>query len=358
MLSHRNVCKILLAVFAIAASSGLLGFAGPAAAATVTTINAGNGAYLAGTVTVSNNGSSVTVTYETVSGDTPTRDWKLAETHLDVQCDPSGFPTTGGGNPQPGQFAYTTEHDPPVDSFSYTVQAPEGCAVACLDSIVLAAHAALIAIDPATGQQIGEETGWGDGTRFCPVRMPGGGGGGGGCGNWGTWFEAPLGGAVVKAASVRWRSFANTSSSELLVGRGSLTNAPNLTEAHYIWLRPGTYDVTFTYDRNALTLVATIAPGGASVTYQLSQPLAQMDSFDVALTDRDRNSQVDISNVKLDGMPVGSFVGDGTRHVYGFPSNLLDDGFVFTGTISISGNFSNTAELSKVEIAVGRCLAN
>lgn len=342
MSKSRHSRRLLGLVFAMAAL-GLLGVAVPAAAVTVVPINAGNGAYVAGTVTVSNNGSTVTVTYETSSGDTAGLDWKLVETHLDVECDPSAFPTTRSGNPQIGRFEYRTDHNPPVDVFTYTVQAPAGCAVPCEDSIVLAAHAALVAYNPTTGAEVREETGWGQGTDF-----PGN--------NWAMWFEAPLGGSVIKVASARWRSFANTTSTELLVGRGSLANAPNRSEAQYTWLRPGTYDVTFTYDRSTLKLIATIEPGGGYVEFLLTQPLARMDSFEVILTDRDTNSQVDVGNVTVDGLPVGSFVGDGTQHIYAFPSTVLDDGFTFTGTITISGNFSSTPERSKVEIFVGRCL--
>lgn len=343
MLSMPSPRKFRSLAFVVLVMSLLLAIAGAATAATVVPINAGNGAYVAGTITVSNNGSTVTVVYETSSGDTAERDWKLGTTHLDVECDPGDFPTNRGGNPQVGRFEFSNDHDPQVDVFTYTFQAPEGCAVACQDSIVIAAHAVVYAYDPVSGGVLGKETGWGNGNAF-----PGN--------NWATWFEVPLEGRLVKVASARWRSFANTSSSELLVGRGSLANAVNRTEADFDWTRPGTYDVTFTYDPVALTLTATTEPGGGYVEFQLTQPLASMDSFEIVVTDRDTNSQVDFGSVMVDGMPVGSFVGDGTQHLYGFPSTMLNDGFTFTGSITIGGNFSNGPERSKVDIVVGRCL--
>jgi hypothetical protein len=47
--------------------------------------------------------------------------WYLTETHLAVAKELSGIPQTKKGNPIPGQFQYSTIHDPPVTEYTYTI---------------------------------------------------------------------------------------------------------------------------------------------------------------------------------------------------------------------------------------------
>ena len=75
-----------------------------------------------GTVSVWNDGTTLYVKYDTIDG------WEMTETHLAVATDPTLIPQTlpnkkglGGGNPIPGQFAYSTIHNPAVITFTYEI---------------------------------------------------------------------------------------------------------------------------------------------------------------------------------------------------------------------------------------------
>lgn len=124
----------------------------------------------AGTVTVSNDANNLYVTFET-SGD-----WWLDTTHLHVATTQEGVPAARNGNPIPGQFDYQTNHDPRVQTYTYTVakSAIEGFDTEVSGSLVIAAHAALVRI--VDGEVVQTETGWGNGTRFVTK------------GNWGMYI--------------------------------------------------------------------------------------------------------------------------------------------------------------------------
>ena len=119
-----------------------------------------------GTVTVSNDGTYIYVTYTTTNG------WKLSQTHLYVG-DCALIPVNNPGNPIPGQFPYTASHSN-VTTYTYQVplsQIPPG-SCGCI-----AAHA-VVKLYNASNQQIGQETAWGNGVR---INMSGG--------NWGMKFD-------------------------------------------------------------------------------------------------------------------------------------------------------------------------
>lgn len=107
----------------------------------------------AGTVIVSNDANNLYVTYTTNSG------WEMIETHLYVgNC--NEIPTNGGGNPQIGLFPYTTDHNPSVTSYTYTIPLSE-----LDDCYCVAAHTALVQYDE-NGEIIASETGWADGNEM------------------------------------------------------------------------------------------------------------------------------------------------------------------------------------------------
>jgi hypothetical protein len=164
-----------------------------------------------------------------------------------------------------------------------------------------------------------------------------------------SWSVADL---KTQKAGVRFKSFANTGSNEIYIGTGDLGVAANRAERGVTWTKPGSYDFSFTYDPQALTLTTNVSGGVGSLTRNLSGPLTNLDSIALHVVDRDVG-QVDLLNAIIDGAPLGSFVGNGAWATYAFPSNSLNDGFVFTGTLVIDGAFSNSSELSKLEIGVG-----
>lgn len=120
----------------------------------------------AGTVTVSNDGYYIYVTYNTANG------YVLTETHLYVgNCE--AIPVTARGNAIPGQFPYKNTH---ANATSYTYQVPIS-AIGAGNCGCIAAHAAVIKLN-AAGQVIDTQTGWGNGTAINPVG-----------GSWGMKFE-------------------------------------------------------------------------------------------------------------------------------------------------------------------------
>jgi len=85
-----------------------------------------------GTVSVWNDGSNLYVKYETTGG------WEMTETHLAVETGEVDIPQTKKGNPIPGHFAYSTDHDPPVTVYQETIDIT-GYTVG--DELIIAAHA-------------------------------------------------------------------------------------------------------------------------------------------------------------------------------------------------------------------------
>lgn len=110
----------------------------------------------AGTVTVSNDANFIYVTYTTANG------YLLKETHLYIgNCE--AIPVNKKGNPVPGQFPYTSNHD---YATSYTYAVPIA-AIGMGNCGCIAAHASLVKLD-ASGKEIEAQTGWGNGTSIVP----------------------------------------------------------------------------------------------------------------------------------------------------------------------------------------------
>jgi hypothetical protein len=117
-----------------------------------------------GGVTVWNDADYIYVQYTT------TGDWWITETHLHIATDLNGIPQTRKGNPKVGKFDYQTEHDPSVQTYTYTIPIPTGWSYE--DSYVIAAHAVV-------QNSIQVETAWGEGFNF-----PGG--------SWAMYFDCTL----------------------------------------------------------------------------------------------------------------------------------------------------------------------
>lgn len=126
-----------------------------------------------GEVCVVNDGDTLYVEYTTDDG------CKLVESHLAISTNEPGSGEwtdrqnrwqNRSGNPAPGRFPHSADHDPRVDAFEYTtdlIDITDG--VESGDVIYVAAHAVVKCDD-------GCETAWGDGDRFVDR------------GNWATYF--------------------------------------------------------------------------------------------------------------------------------------------------------------------------
>jgi hypothetical protein len=168
---HLAASVVLLALFSLAGPALAADVCGTA---TVTTLYAGQ-TINAGTVTVSNDASSLYVEFSTSNG------WHLTESHLAIATSLAGIPQTKSGNPKIGNFPYKRTYEPPVTSDTYVFSLDQLAVSLGLDrftcgstSLVIAAHAVVVQLD-GNGGVISRETGWGAGSGF-----PGA--------NWATYF--------------------------------------------------------------------------------------------------------------------------------------------------------------------------
>ena len=181
--------------------------------------------------------------------------------------------------------------------------------------------------------------------------------------NWATYVHYTVAEPMpVKVAAARFRSFGNTGGGEVYVGIGDVGVGANRVETNYTWVKPGSYAVNFVYDPVAGTLVAEW--DDESLTYTISGgTLPPMDSFELAVVQRDVGATVEFNGVFCDGASVGAgnFAGDGTFLVFPFGEDEcgdgdLDNGFNIGGTLVIDDPFGTSQEKSKLEILVGRNL--
>jgi hypothetical protein len=120
----------------------------------------GNECLVIGTVTVSNDTDNIYVSYMT------TNDWLMDETHLHIAALEADIPQTKKGNPRPGQFDYSNEHEPCVDKFTYVIPLS---GLTSGDEVYIAAHAAVQLFEgyDSDGNEIFTyESAWGKGENF------------------------------------------------------------------------------------------------------------------------------------------------------------------------------------------------
>lgn len=104
----------------------------------------------AGSVTVSNDGQDLLVTYHTDG------DWLITETHLHVATRPEDLPQTRKGNAIPGRFDYKGAYDDGVTEATHSITLanwPAGT------QLYIAAHCVVVST-------AGSETAWGNGFDF------------------------------------------------------------------------------------------------------------------------------------------------------------------------------------------------
>jgi hypothetical protein len=120
----------------------------------------------AGSVTVTNDGYNLYVTYAT------TGDWQIKKIHLYVGA-LAGLPTNNGGNPKIGNFPVKVSFSP----FTTTYQATIPLSSLADSCFIVAAHAELKRV--VGGQVVQTETGWAAGTKINPNNG----------GSWATYFS-------------------------------------------------------------------------------------------------------------------------------------------------------------------------
>ncbi|HYL04604.1 MAG TPA: hypothetical protein VE075_01090 [Thermoanaerobaculia bacterium] len=107
----------------------------------------------AGMVTISNDASSITITYSTNDP------WVITAVHLAVANSLAGIPQNRNSNPLPGHFPINTTYNPPVTTVTFVI--PLGT-FSPGDTVYIGAQAEV----QAPGGQSGAQTAWGFGPRF------------------------------------------------------------------------------------------------------------------------------------------------------------------------------------------------
>ncbi|HVR09349.1 MAG TPA: hypothetical protein VMW75_14965 [Thermoanaerobaculia bacterium] len=106
-----------------------------------------------GTVTISNDASSITITYATNDP------WVISAVHLAVANSLAGIPQNDNNNPRPGHFPINTTYNPPVTTVSFVIPLDNFNPG---DTVYIGAQAEV----QAPADQGGSQTAWGDGTPF------------------------------------------------------------------------------------------------------------------------------------------------------------------------------------------------
>jgi len=115
-------------------------------------------AFPVGVVEVTNDGNNLTVTYTTTNG------WLLNETHLHIANESEYIPQTKKGNPQPGQFDYSEEHEC-ITTITYVVPLID-IDISDEGTVCIAAHAAVELLPVGEEEEIRYESAWGEGEDF------------------------------------------------------------------------------------------------------------------------------------------------------------------------------------------------
>jgi hypothetical protein len=199
-----------------------------------------------------------------------------------------------------------------------------------------------------------EETAWACGDFIRPGK------------NWAMSFQCCAGGGptvepgapadFAKGLGVRFRSFANTGGDEVFMGVGDLGTPPR-GDYGYSWSKPGSHDFTFSFDGD--TTLSVDLDGSMVESYDISADLfktgcslADLDRLEIVVANRDTGTTVNLNDLTLDGADLGSLTGDGFS-VWNISDSDFSAGFTFTGTVQLDGAFSNSQELSRIELLVG-----
>lgn len=170
-------------------------------------------------------------------------------------------------------------------------------------------------------------------------------------------------------AAVRFRSFGNTGGDEIYLGIPDLGVETNRTALDFGAQRWGSEnEITFRYDPVEDEL-HTIVRTGPATTFTLTYPgfstqlplkgktfgPERLNLLQVSVVCRypdSQSSSVSLEDVYLDGHFLGSFTASEWSD-WTVVGHDFSQGFVLTGRLVLSGPFSNSQELSKLEIKAG-----
>ncbi len=147
----KSCIRLLVALMLCAAAAAVPAAAQCGSSETVTLF--GGQTIDTGTVTITNDASSITITYTTNDP------WVISAVHLAVADSLAGIPQNRNNNPLPGHFPINTTYNPPVTNVSFVI--PLGNFTPG-EELFIGAQAEV----QAPGGQGGSQTAWGFGPRF------------------------------------------------------------------------------------------------------------------------------------------------------------------------------------------------
>lgn len=153
-------------------------------------------------------------------------------------------------------------------------------------------------------------------------------------------------------AGVRFRSFGNTGGGEVYLGMPDLGVGSNRVERNLTWNNPemSFHPFVFEYNRNG---EISVMIDGELMTYD-GINFTNINALLVTVADRDTNSDVRLTNLVVNGESFPDMGIEGTLVTEVFLIDEVPVSGVITGTIELMGEFSQSQELSRVEIRVGR----
>lgn len=174
--------------------------------------------------------------------------------------------------------------------------------------------------------------------------------------------------------AVRYRNVRNVNSNQ---SQANFTGIPDLgsnrssgtrSERSLNYSNTGTYNFSVTYNMAANTLVSLTTINGTTVSNTLSNVSSKLSAdgktrnpaainlIRLSVRTQTGNSTITVSNLRIDGLPVNGNYGrsnNGGSSEWYATTNLLNNGFTISGTVTLSGNFSNNAEGQRIELTFG-----
>lgn len=173
---------------------------------------------------------------------------------------------------------------------------------------------------------------------------------------------------------VRYRNVRNSNSNQ---PQANFTGIPDLgsnrgsgtrTEKSLNYTNTGSYTFSIVFNPATNTFVSNTTINGTtySTTFNNVTTRLQADGksnnpstinlMRLSVRTQTGNSSIVVSNLTIDGLPVngnyGRINGNGNSEWYA-ATNLLNNGFTVSGTVTMAGSFSNSAEGQRIEISFG-----
>ena len=155
---------------------------------------------------------------------------------------------------------------------------------------------------------------------------------------------------VTLPVGFRFRSFGNTGGDEIYVGGPDLGNGSQRIATGYTWSSPGTHEFTFSFN-----------PASGYITVDLDGTVLSKGGYtgegwnymEIDVVNRGTGTTVNLNNLVMDGYSLGDFEGDGwsTWHISDYD---FSDAFELTGEVELDGTFSQSQELCKLQVMVGK----